>query len=87
MAAFRLHQQAAEEAESRGEETGIDRYRRQLEARNRDKVIVFCGERFGIFRNYELMLLVGVEVRERAIMGASAEGVLARCRGDTPNTS
>jgi len=87
VAAFRLHQQAAEEAESRGEETGIGRFRRQLEARNRDRVIVFCGEHFGIFRNYELMLLVGVEVRERALMGASAETVLARCRVGPPNTS
>ena len=85
--AFRLHQQQAEEAESRGEETGIGRYRRQLEAKNRDRVIVFCGERFGIFRNYEVFLLVGIPVRERAMMGESAETVLARCRARTPNTS
>jgi len=85
--AFRLHQQQAEEAESRGEETGIGRYRRQLEAANRDKVIVFCGERFGIFRNYEVFLLVGIPVRERAMMGESAETVLARCRARAPNTS
>jgi hypothetical protein len=84
--AFRLHQQQAEKAESRGEETGIGRYRRQLEAKNRDKVIVFCGERFGIFRNYEVMLLVGVSVRERALMGESAETVLARYRARSPNT-
>jgi len=85
--AFRLHQQQAEEAESRGEETGIGRYRRQLEAANRDKVIVFSGERFGIFRNYEVMLLLGASVRERALMGESAQTVLARCRARTPNTS
>ena len=85
--AFRLHQQQAEETESRGEETGIGRYRRQLEAKNRDKVIVFSGERFGIFRNYEVMLLVGVTVRERALMGESAETVLARCRARPPSTS
>jgi hypothetical protein len=85
--AFRLHQQQAEEAESRGEETGIGRYRRQLEAANRDKVIVFCGARFGIFRNYEVILLLGISVRERVMMGESAETVLARCRARTPNTS
>ena len=50
-----LSYEQAEEAESRGEETGMGRFRRQLKARNRDKVIVFCGERFGIFRNYEVM--------------------------------
>lgn len=85
--AFRLHQQQAEEAESRGEETGIGRYRRQLEAANRDKVVVFCGERFGIFRNYEVMLLLGASVRERVLMGESAQTVLARYRARTPNTS
>lgn len=85
--AFRLHQQKAEEAEERGEETGIGRFRRQLETRNRDKVVVFCGQRFGIFRNYEVFLLVGVAVREREIMGESAESVLARCRARSPNTS
>jgi hypothetical protein len=84
--AFRLHQQKAEEAESRGEETGINRYRRQLEAINRDKVIVFSGERFGIFRNYEVMLLVGVSVRERALMGESAQSVLERYRARSSNT-
>ncbi len=85
--AFRLHRQQAEEAESRGEETGIGRFRRQLKATNRDKVIVFSGEHFGIFRNYEVMLLGGVAVRERALMGESAQTVLARCRARTPNTS
>ena len=85
--AFRLHRQQAEEAESRGEEPGIRRFRRQLEAANRDKVIVFCGEHFGIFRNYEVMMLVGVPVRERALMGESAQTVLARCRARAPDTA
>jgi len=38
---FRHHRQAADEAERRGEETGIGRFRRQLEAQTNDKVIVF----------------------------------------------
>ncbi|MGQ0668420.1 MAG: transposase [Actinomycetota bacterium] len=85
--AFRLHRQAAEAAESRSEETGIGRYRRQIEAANRDKVIVFCGERFGIFRNYEVMLLLGASVRERALMGESAQTVLARYRAKGQDSS
>ncbi len=85
--AFRLYQQQAEEAESRGEDTGIGRYRRQLEMANRDKVIVFCGEHFGIFRNYEVMLLVGVSLRERSLMGESAQTVLERHRARKRNTS
>ncbi len=85
--AFRGHSQAAEEAEIRGEETGIGRYRRQLEARNRDKVIVFCGDRFGIFRNHEMLLLIGASVRECALMGESAQTVLARFRVKAPDSS
>ena len=83
--AFRLYQHKVEEAESRGENTGIGRYRRQLEAANRDKVIVFCGEHFGIFRNYEVLMLVGVAVRARSLMGVSRQTVLDRCRAH--NTS
>jgi hypothetical protein len=85
--AFRLHLQAVEEAELRGEETGIGRFRRQLEVRNRDRVIVFCGDHFGIFRNYEVFLLVGIPVRERALMGESAQTVLARYRAKALNSS
>jgi len=32
-------------------------------------------------------LLLGASVRERALMGESAQTVLARCRARTPNTS
>lgn len=78
--AFRLHKQKCDAAESAGEESGIGRYRRQLEMRNRDRVVVFCGKHFGIFRSYEVVLLLGGQVRERALMGESAESVLARCR-------
>ena len=85
-AAFRLHRHKCEQAESAGKETGISRYRRQLERRNRDKVVVFCGEHFGIYRNYEVMLLLGIEVRERVLMGESAQSVLERCRARA-NTS
>jgi hypothetical protein len=78
--AFRLHQQQAEEAELRGEQTGIGRYRRKLKVINREKVIVFIGEHFGIFRNPEVFLLVGIPVREQELMGESAQTVLERYR-------
>jgi hypothetical protein len=85
--AFRLDQQQGAAAERRGADTGIGRYRRQLEAANRDKVIVFCGEHFGIFRNDEVLMLVGVAVRARALMGGSTQTVLDRCRARPQNTS
>lgn len=76
--AFRKYKKEAEEAEDRGEETGISRYRRQLKIANQEKVVIFCGKRFGIFTNHESMLLVGVNVRESTLMGDSAKKVLAR---------
>jgi len=78
--AFRLHRKAVEEPGRRREETGIGRFRRRLDAQHNDKVIVFCGDRFGIFRNHEAFLLVGISVRERELMGEPAETVLARYR-------
>ncbi len=77
--AFRLHQEQADEAERRGEETGIARFRRQLEMKNRDKVVVFCGAHFGIFRNFEVVMLLGGTVRDRAVMGETVRTVLNRC--------
>lgn len=84
--AFRMYRDKAEETESRGRQTGIGRYRRGLEARNRDKVIVFCGEHFGIFRNFELLELCGVKVHLRAdgaMVVAPWGGAAGAKRGDT----
>ncbi len=85
--AFRLHQAHAEEAERRGEDTGIGRFRRQLEMKNRDKVVVFCGEHFGIFRNFEFALLLGATVRDRALMGETVRTVFDRCGRPKADTS
>jgi hypothetical protein len=76
--AFRQYRKKADEAEERGEETGITRYRRKLKVTNFDHVIVFVEDHFGIFRNYEVMLLVGVQVRESALLGKTTETVLAK---------
>jgi hypothetical protein len=87
VAAFRLHKERAEEAERRGEETGIGRFRRQLELKNRDKVVVFCGEHFGVFRNFEVVMLLGATVRDRALMGETVRTVLDRCGRPKADTS
>jgi hypothetical protein len=83
---FRVARAAAHEAARRGKETGITRYRRALEVQNRDKVAVFVGDRFGIFRNWELLLLLGVPVQERIQMGESAQSVLARYGASSSDT-
>ncbi len=76
MAAYRLHKEKTDEAERRGKETGMTRYRRKLEVKNRDKVVVFIPGYFGIFRNFEIFLLMGGRIREHA--GQTAETVLER---------
>lgn len=84
--AFRQYLREAEEAEFRDEETGITRYRRKLELMNRGKLVVFCGNYFGIFKNNEVMLLAGLMVRESALQGETVESVLARYK-TSPDTS
>ena len=85
--AFRQYRQQSEQAERRGEQTGIGTFRRHLKAANRDKVIIFCAGHFGIFRNFEVVMLLGGLVRDRAMMGESAQTVLERCRGGPRESS
>jgi hypothetical protein len=77
VAAFRVAREKAEEAEQRGEDTGMRRYRRMLEAKNRDQVAVFIGDHFGIYSNNEMLVLLGISVRKVA---ESAQDVLERVR-------
>jgi hypothetical protein len=78
VAAFRLERARSGKAEQRGVETGMSRYRRELEQQNADKVVVFIGKHFGIFRHWEFALLAGLAVRDRELMGESAATVLHR---------
>ena len=78
VAAFRKYLQAADEAEARDEEIGITRYRRRLRAANYGKVVVFCGDHFGIFKNTDVFLLIGGNILEKKIIGITAEKILAR---------
>jgi hypothetical protein len=85
VAAFRLYKSKTDEAERRGQDTGIARYRRRLEMTNRDKVVVFIGEHFGILRSWEFALLVGVTVRERVVAGETVHTVLRRYGVELPD--
>ena len=78
VAAFREYKVQMGKAEKRGEDTGISRFRRELAVANRDKIVVFIGDYFGIFRNFEFALLLGATVRDRAIMGETVDTVLQR---------
>jgi len=78
IAGFRAYRAQSDEKERRGQDTGMTRYRRHLAVQNRDKVAVFINGRFGIFRTFEVMLLVGIGVREWEIRGESTRTVLER---------
>ena len=78
MSAFRAHKEKTS-LTAPHHDLGITRYRRELEVQNRDKVAVFIGPHFGIFRSFELALLLGATIRERAILGDTVDSVLARC--------
>ena len=86
IAGYRSYKSKTDEAERLGQDTGIARYRRELEAKNRDKVAVFIDGRFGIFQSFEFAVLGGVMVRERAVMGETASAVLRRYGVDIPET-
>ncbi len=79
ISAFRAHKEQTEKPGRKTSELGVTRYRRELEKHNRDKVAVFIGPHFGIFRSFEFGLLLGAQIRERAILGDTVDSVLARC--------
>lgn len=59
---------------------GITRWRRRLHAENRDKVIVFVGERYGIFHVSAFAVLAGLRIKADGIppdLGSRAD-ILAR---------
>jgi len=79
VSAFRAHKAQTDKASQRQTELGATRYRRELERQNRDKVAVFIGPHFGIFRSFEVCLLVGINIREHSILGHTVDSVLERC--------
>lgn len=79
VSAFRAHKAKTSKHGPNADELGITRYRREIELHNRDKVAVFIGPHFGMFRSFEFGLLLGATIRERAIVGDTVDSVLARC--------
>jgi len=57
---------------------GTLRWRRQLQRENRDKLIVFIGQQYGIFDTHEFLVLLGVPLRELPPHLGSREEVLRR---------
>jgi hypothetical protein len=76
MAAFRARQQAEAKASAQGQETGMDRYRREVERANRGKVLVRDGDCYAILWAWELAVLAGIQLRNHVT--ESVEAILAR---------
>lgn len=76
MAAFRARQAADEEAGAQGKESGMERYRREVERANRDKVLVRDGGCYAVLWAWELAVLGGMQLRWHAT--ESVETILAR---------
>lgn len=76
MAAFRACQQAEEKAFARGQETGMERYRREVERANRDKILVREGDCYAVLWAWELAVLAGIQLRKHATQ--SVEAILER---------
>jgi hypothetical protein len=57
---------------------GAERWRRQLIRENRDKVIVFIGQTYGIFDTHEFLVLTGVPLRALPPGLGSREDILRR---------
>jgi hypothetical protein len=64
---------------------GTARWRRELAQQNRDKVIVFKDHRYGIFDTHELMVLLGIPVRDLPPHLGSRTDILRRY-GCLPNS-
>ena len=57
---------------------GTERWRRRLKKENRDKVIVFVGETYGIFHVAEFSILGGLRVKDIPQQLGSRQAILAR---------
>jgi hypothetical protein len=65
---------------------GALRWRRQLQRENRDQVIVFIGQHYGIFDTHVFLVLSGIPLRELPPhLGSRAE--ILRHYGCTPNAA
>jgi hypothetical protein len=73
--AYRLQ---CEQEATGGEAVGWMRWRRQLREQNRDKVIVFAQEWYGIFSLVEFALLVGVKLKDVPPGIGTLQDVLAK---------
>lgn len=76
MAAFRARQEGENKALAQGKETGMERYRREVERANRDKILVREGGCYAVLWSWELAVLAGIQLRNHA--SEHVEAILKR---------
>lgn len=64
--AFLKWQEAQLQLEALGKQSTWQMYRRKLKVLNRNKLIVFVGQHFGIFPSHEIFMLANVPVHDIA---------------------
>ena len=74
--AFRARQQMDNQAVAEGKDTGMQRYRREVDRANRDKVLVRDGVCYAVLWAWEFAALAGVHLRHHA--AENGEAILLR---------
>jgi hypothetical protein len=62
--AFQTWMDQQDRLAQKGQETGIRKFREKVRQENGNKLIVFDGDRYGIFDTYEVFILCGTNVRK-----------------------
>ncbi len=75
---FRDHQRHEWEKNRKGEKAGTERYRRALKAANRDNVVIFVGQHYGIFRSFEPFLLADIAVSEAHELNITKQSIIEK---------
>ncbi|MCI0526725.1 MAG: transposase [Nitrospira sp.] len=70
--AYRIETKQIESVHEYKSQKGVRKWRRELKEENRDKVIVFVGDKYGIYWVWELVMMLGLKVKE-APEGAKTE--------------
>jgi hypothetical protein len=83
--AFLMWQEEQARLHALGKETTWEMYRRKLKVLNRNKLIVFVGNLFGIFLSHEVIMLLDVPVHKTAQeLGVTRQSIYAKYTGLSP---
>jgi hypothetical protein len=76
--AYRIEMKQIESVHEYKSQKGVRKWRRELKEENRDKVIVFAGDKYGIYWVWELVMMLGLKVKETPEGAKTEQEVLAK---------